>query len=787
MASTASTLNLTINSTPFVSTKTQAKVSLPACLWMQDRSSSRHVSLKHKFCRNQQLKCRASLDVQQVRDEVFSTAQSPESVDKKIEERKKWVKNLLSTMDDGRINWSAYDTAWISLIKEFEGRDAPQFPSTLMRIAENQLADGSWGDPDYDCSYDRIINTLACVVALTTWNAHPEHNKKGIKYIKENMYKLEETPVVLMTSAFEVVFPALLNRAKNLGIQDLPYDMPIVKEICKIGDEKLARIPKKMMEKEPTSLMYAAEGVENLDWEKLLKQRTPENGSFLSSPAATAVAFMHTKDENCLRYIMYLLDKFNGGAPNVYPIDLWSRLWATDRIQRLGISRFFKEEIKEILSYVYSYWTDIGVYCTRDSKYADIDDTSMGFRLLRMHGFKMDPNVFKYFQKDDRFVCLGGQMNDSPTATYNLYRAAQYQFPGEKILEDARKFSQEFLQHCIDTNNLLDKWVISPRFPEELKFGMEMTWYSCLPRIEARYYVQHYGATEDVWLGKTFFRMEEISNENYKELAKLDFSKCQAQHQTEWIHMQEWYESSNAKEFGISRKDLLFAYFLAAASIFETERAKERILWAKSQIICKMVKSYLENQTASLEHKIAFLTGFGDNNNGLHTINKGSGPVNNVMRTLQQLLGEFDGYISSQLENAWAAWLTKLEQGEANDGELLATTLNICSGRIVYNEDTLSNKEYKAFADLTNKICQNLAQIQNKKGDEIKDPNEGEKDKEVEQGMQALAKLVFEESGLERSIKETFLAVVRTYHYGAYVADEKIDVHMFKVLFEPVE
>nr|A0A075FAK4.1 RecName: Full=Peregrinol diphosphate synthase CPS1, chloroplastic; AltName: Full=(+)-copalyl diphosphate synthase 1; Short=MvCPS1; Flags: Precursor [Marrubium vulgare]AIE77090.1 peregrinol diphosphate synthase [Marrubium vulgare] len=775
MASTP-TLNLSIT-TPFVRTKIPAKISLPACSWL-DRSSSRHVELNHKFCRKLELKvamCRASLDVQQVRDEVYSNAQPHELVDKKIEERVKYVKNLLSTMDDGRINWSAYDTAWISLIKDFEGRDCPQFPSTLERIAENQLPDGSWGDKDFDCSYDRIINTLACVVALTTWNVHPEINQKGIRYLKENMRKLEETPTVLMTCAFEVVFPALLKKARNLGIHDLPYDMPIVKEICKIGDEKLARIPKKMMEKETTSLMYAAEGVENLDWERLLKLRTPENGSFLSSPAATVVAFMHTKDEDCLRYIKYLLNKFNGGAPNVYPVDLWSRLWATDRLQRLGISRYFESEIKDLLSYVHSYWTDIGVYCTRDSKYADIDDTSMGFRLLRVQGYNMDANVFKYFQKDDKFVCLGGQMNGSATATYNLYRAAQYQFPGEQILEDARKFSQQFLQESIDTNNLLDKWVISPHIPEEMRFGMEMTWYSCLPRIEASYYLQHYGATEDVWLGKTFFRMEEISNENYRELAILDFSKCQAQHQTEWIHMQEWYESNNVKEFGISRKDLLFAYFLAAASIFETERAKERILWARSKIICKMVKSFLEKETGSLEHKIAFLTGSGD---------KGNGPVNNAMATLHQLLGEFDGYISIQLENAWAAWLTKLEQGEANDGELLATTINICGGRV--NQDTLSHNEYKALSDLTNKICHNLAQIQNDKGDEIKDSKRSERDKEVEQDMQALAKLVFEESDLERSIKQTFLAVVRTYYYGAYIAAEKIDVHMFKVLFKPV-
>lgn len=55
------------------------------------------------------------------------------------------------------------------------------------------------------------------------------------------MHKLEDTPVVLMTCAFEVVFPALLKKARNLGINDLPYDLPIVKEICKIGDEKLSR------------------------------------------------------------------------------------------------------------------------------------------------------------------------------------------------------------------------------------------------------------------------------------------------------------------------------------------------------------------------------------------------------------------------------------------------------------------------------------------------------------------------------------------------------------------
>ncbi|KAL2517492.1 Ent-copalyl diphosphate synthase [Abeliophyllum distichum] len=161
---------------------------------------------------------------------------------------------------------------------------------------------------------------------------------------------------------------------------------------------------------------------------------------------------METKDEDCLKFINYVVEKFNGGAPAVYPVDLYARLWAVDRLERLGISRFFKTEIKECLDYIYS-----------------------------------------------------GQAFESPSPLFNLYRASQVLFPGEKVLEEAREFTYTFLQERLDSNQLLDKWLISKHLPNEIKTGLDIPWYANLPRVEARFYIENYGV-DDVWIGKSLYR-----------------------------------------------------------------------------------------------------------------------------------------------------------------------------------------------------------------------------------------------------------------------------------------
>ena len=89
------------------------------------------------------------------------------------------IKATLKSVGDGVISVSAYDTAWVALVKNQEGGDGPQFPLCINWIAQNQLPDGSWGDNTFFLIHDRIINTLACIVALKSWNVHDDRCRKG--------------------------------------------------------------------------------------------------------------------------------------------------------------------------------------------------------------------------------------------------------------------------------------------------------------------------------------------------------------------------------------------------------------------------------------------------------------------------------------------------------------------------------------------------------------------------------------------------------------------------------
>ena len=94
------------------------------------------------------------------------------------------MKSILKNISDGEITISAYDTAWVALIDA--GDKTPAFPSAVKWIVNNQLSDGSWGDAHLFSYHDRLINTLACVVALRSWNLFPHQSQKGNLFLFVN-------------------------------------------------------------------------------------------------------------------------------------------------------------------------------------------------------------------------------------------------------------------------------------------------------------------------------------------------------------------------------------------------------------------------------------------------------------------------------------------------------------------------------------------------------------------------------------------------------------------------
>ncbi|XP_062020488.1 ent-copalyl diphosphate synthase 1-like isoform X1 [Rosa rugosa] len=711
------------------------------------------------------------------------------------------VKSMLSSMEDGEISISAYDTAWVALVEDVNGTCSPHFPSSLEWIANNQLEDGSWGYKDVFSAHDRIISTLACVVALKSWSLHPDKCDKGMRFFRENLDKIEDENSEHMPIGFEVTFPSVLEIARSLNLE-VPDESPVLHEIYACRNLKLSKIPRDILHNVATSLLYSLEGMAGLDWEKLLKLQS-RDGSFLFSPASTAYALQQTKDRNCMSYLSRIVHKFNGGVPVVYPVDLFERMWAVDRLQRLGLSRYFEPEIKECVRYVSRYWTEKGISWVRNSEVPDIDDTSMGFRLLRLHGHKVSAEVYEYFKKGSEFFCYPGQSSQAVTGIYNLYRASQLALPEEKILGDAKEFATKFLREKQASNELLDKWMIIKDLPGEVGYALDFPWYASLPRLETIFYIEQYGGEDDVWIGKTLYSMPYISNNVYLELAKLDYNNCQALHLKEWDSIQKWYKEWKLEDYGLSEKSLLTAYFVAAASIFEPERANERLAWAKTVCLVDIIVSYFKGETYD-EDKKAFIYEFKTFSNmrdyenaRRSSTNKtaGQGIVGALLATLSQLssvtMALHHQDITESLSQAWEKWLLKWqEKGERyrDEAELLVETINQTAGLSLRQKLLSDAPEYEQLFGLTNKVCNQLRYCENQKNKVNGNCRTKINMTTPEMGsyMQQLVELVLEKSSddIESLIKQSFFTVARSFYYSTCCDPEVISHHINKVLFQ---
>lgn len=75
---------------------------------------------------------------------------------------------------------------------------------------------------------------------------------------------------------------------------------------------------------------------------------------------------------------------------------------------------------------------------------------------------------------------------------------------------------------------------------------------------------------------------------------------------------------SELEGFGLSKKSLLFAYFVAAANIFEPERSLERLAWAKTAALVQILVSHLKDE----ETRSAFVDQFNNSIKGGDPSNK---------------------------------------------------------------------------------------------------------------------------------------------------------------------
>src|SRR5215216_2068336 len=71
---------------------------------------------------------------------------------------------LIDEIGPGHMGSTAYDTAWTARLGEIDWGLSSR---ALSWLAENQLSDGSWGAPAPMYYHDRVLCTLAAMIALS--------------------------------------------------------------------------------------------------------------------------------------------------------------------------------------------------------------------------------------------------------------------------------------------------------------------------------------------------------------------------------------------------------------------------------------------------------------------------------------------------------------------------------------------------------------------------------------------------------------------------------------------
>eukprot|EP01018_Ginkgo_biloba_P029172 Gb_05029 [translate_table: standard] len=227
-----------------------------------------------------------------------------ERAEKLIGEIKEMFEAIL--MGDGQITPSAYDTAWVARVPAIDGSVRPQFPATLEWLLQNQLNDGSWGLQSHFLISDRLLNTLSSILTLTAWNTGNAHIHQGLEFIRRSAQLLDAKSRDNFPMNFEIMFPALLEEAKLVGLS-LPYDLPCFNSLWMYCQENLTSITTDTVHSPPTLLLYSLEGVQDMiNWNKILELECKDD-SFLGSPSSTACVLMHTRDDKCLGFLTRIL------------------------------------------------------------------------------------------------------------------------------------------------------------------------------------------------------------------------------------------------------------------------------------------------------------------------------------------------------------------------------------------------------------------------------------------------------------------------------------------------
>ncbi|KAF8413939.1 hypothetical protein HHK36_001935 [Tetracentron sinense] len=501
------------------------------------------------------------------------------------------------------VSSSAYDTAWLAMVPDPLRQDRPMFEECLDWVLKNQKENGFWGETDSqnNPTIDSLPATLACMVALRTWDVGTINIEKGLAFIHTNAEKLLTEPYDHnFPRWFAIVFPAMVELARRTGLEVVFPDGldEVMKEIY--GERQRILEMEELVDKYhyPPLISYleALPSSFDIDKEDILVHLS-EDGSLFQSPSATAGAFMATGNKGIMVYLKSLVQRCGPGVPPMYPMDEeLIKICMVNQIQRLGLAEHFIKEIGDILAQVYRNYMNqeswaMGINIAPTQIYKD----SLVFRLLRMHGYCVSPWIFcSFLHHEDALAHIEKNYEYFSSAMLNVYRATHLMFTEENELQEARSFSRKLLENVIQLRSTNNNLVISPDFGRVIEHELRLPWLARLDHLEHRMWIEE-GENNALWMGKaSFCRLSSLHNNMLLQLAAENYKFRQSIYKKELEDLKRWSKHWGLTGMGFGREKTTYCYFAIAACSSLPYDSDRRMVVAKSAILITVADDFFD-------------------------------------------------------------------------------------------------------------------------------------------------------------------------------------------------
>jgi halimadienyl-diphosphate synthase len=359
------------------------------------------------------------------------------------------------------ISGVAYDTAWLAGLSAPEDRRSSRFPSTLRWLADNQHGDGSWGS-SVRYEHDRVLCTLAALAPLAEFGRRGEDRlavERGTRYLWQHGHLIGREPVELV--GFELLLPALVERARNAGVAVPPHLDIYAKE----RTAKLKLLPKDMLYSPRATVVHSLEFLGDTADLNGLKAAQGANGAIGNSPAATAFFLQNQESPSAVSYLEACLGHAGGAtAPVLHPCETFELLWAAYHLYLGGASAQSlllpkeRRELRDALAHKH------GVSLAPTFPIPDADDTAVALLLLHDLGERVDPTVLQAFEsRDGSFVSFPYERHSSVGVNAHVLHALA-RVDGYSGKDAAIARICDYLADQHSGLYWIDKWHISPLY-----------------------------------------------------------------------------------------------------------------------------------------------------------------------------------------------------------------------------------------------------------------------------------------------------------------------------------